>query len=180
MKKDLENIAKKTAELTEEMSQLTVDKINEIAPEPTLDELKLTAKQKASDEGVIFVEPKRKFKGLGKLPEKLKREHARAWEYVKGIYENYVVNNEPVRFWHNGDFPGDPDCLWEIPSNKPVYVPRFIAKHLEECQKYHQFTSIAATSEPAPMNDYQVASLEWFRPSSTHYRGKFRAIGVFA
>lgn len=179
MKKDSENLVKKVASATE-MGDLTVDKINELAPKaPDMEELRLTAKQKASQEGVRWIEPKRKLQAIGKLPEKLREEHARAWEYVKGIYENFVVNGEPVEFWHC-HYPGDPDCLWVIPSNVPVYVPRMIAKHLEETQKYHTFGAIAPTSDPTPRPAHEVEAMRWFAPTGTHYRGKFRAIGSFS
>jgi len=55
-----------------------------------------------------------------------------------------------------------------------------IAKHLEECQKYHSFERLEGTSDPRPMAAHEVEAMRWFRPSGTHYRGKFRAIGVFS
>ncbi len=180
MKKDTENLVKNAVSMGQEMNQLTVDKINEVAPQADVAELKMSMKEKAAMEGARYIEPKRKFKGLGVLPAKLKKDHARAWEYVKGVYENMMVNGEPIEFWHNGDLPGDPDCLWNIPANVPVYVPRFIAKHLEECQKYHSFSAISTNAEPRAMSAGEVESMRWFYPSATHYRGKFRAIGSFS
>ncbi len=50
MKKETDNLVKKVAAMGDEMSQLTVDKINEMAPEADEHELKLTAKQKAATE----------------------------------------------------------------------------------------------------------------------------------
>lgn len=174
-----EKLVKDTISMSQEISYMSVDKINELAPKPQETELRLTAKQKASDEGVMYVEPKRKLPGFGKLPEKQVEEHRKAWEYVKGIYENYIVNGEPVKFWFC-KYAGDPDCLWEIPCNVPVYVPRMIAQHLEEVQKYHSFSQLAPTAEPLPMAAGDVESMRWFYPSGTHYRGKFRPIGAFA
>lgn len=179
MKKDTENLVKNVASMGNEVAQLTVDKINEMAPKPEEKELRLTTKQQADSEGARYIEPKRRLQGFGKLPDKLKKEHARAWEYVKGIYENYIVSGEPVEFWYS-EYPGDPDCLWSIPCNVPVYVPRMIAKHLEECQKYHTFTRIEGASDPRPMASNEVEAMRWFAPTGTHYRGKFRAVGVFS
>ena len=179
MKKETENLVKNVANMTTEMSHLTVDKINETAPVIEVAELRMTAKEKAASEGVRYIEPKRKLQAFGKLPEKLKKEHERAWEYVKGIYENYVVSGEPIEFWYS-EYPGDPDCLWEIPCNVPVYIPRLVAKHLEECQKYHSFSRLDNNVDPRPMTANEVKEMRWFYPSGTHYRGKFRAIGVFA
>lgn len=181
MKKEADqiNLVKKVAHMGEQMSGMTVDRINELAPEAEVDEVRMTAKQKAEMEGVRYIEPKRRLQGFGTLPEKLKKEHARAWEYVLGIYENYVVNGEPVEFWYC-QYPGDPDCLWSVPANVPVYVPRMIAKHLEECQKYHSFAKLEGSTDPRPMASNEVEAMRWFTPSGTHYRGKFRAIGQFS
>lgn len=180
MKKDIEGLVKNVAEMGEEISHMTVDKVNEMAPMPTEKELRLTAKQKATDEGVPFIEPKRQFKAFTAVPEKFRRAHEHAWEYVKGIYENYVINGEPIEFWYNGDLPGQPDCLWSIPCNKPVYIPRFLAKHLEECQKYHSFSNVDGNSEPRAVASHEVESMRWFAATGTHFRGRFRAIGAFS
>lgn len=178
MKKETIHTVKEVASMTQDLSNLSVDTINEMAPAAVEKEIRLTTKQIAEMEGVAYITPKRQLQAFGKLPEKLKQQHARAWEYVKGIYENYVISGEPVEFWYC-EYPGDPDCLWSIPCNVPVYIPRMIANHLEECQKYHTFSQIAQTAEPTPMKDNEVSSMKWFRPTGTHYRGKFRAVGSF-
>ena len=123
MKKEKEELILKTAQLTQDLSELTVDKINQapvIEPEP---QTKLTNKQLADSMGLLYIEPIRKMPPFGTLPEKLKKEHARDWEYVKGIYENIESMGESAEFWYV-KYPGDPDCLWRIPANIPVFVPR--------------------------------------------------------
>ncbi|MGE5685183.1 MAG: hypothetical protein ACM3ZS_08585 [Nitrososphaerota archaeon] len=180
MKKDVDSLVKNVAEMGHEISQMSVDKINEMAPQPTEKELRLTAKQKASEEGVPFIEPQRVFKAFTAVPEKFKKAHAYSWEYVKGIYENYVINGEPLKFRYNGEIPGEDDAEWVIPCNKPVYVPRFIAKHLEECQKYHSFSQVDGNSDPRAVASHEVESMRWFAPTGTHFRGRFRAIGAFS
>lgn len=175
MKKETqENLVKKTINAQEQMNALTVDKINKMAPAPEVDdEVPLTMKERAKLEGIQYITPKKSLQAFGKLPEKLKEDHARDWEYVKGMYENYVVSGEPICFWYS-KYPGDQDHLWEIPCNKPVYVPRMIAKHLEEVQKYHTFTYVETNANRPDEFTHQ------FAPTGTHYRGKFRAIGAFS
>lgn len=176
VKKVQQDAVRQVVEMHQDMNALDVDTIEKIAPAkevPTT--LELTKKQLAQKEGIPYIEPIRKMQAFGTLPEKLKGEHAHDWEYVKGIYENYIVSGEPLRFWYS-KYPGDPDCMWEIPANRPVYVPRMIAKHLEEGQKYHTFGHVEL-----PENRKQVDGFEQeFRPTGTHYRGKFRAIGAFS
>lgn len=167
------------AGLQQEMSTLTVDAIDEMAPKATeTAPPALTLKERARLEGVLYIEPKRRLTPAGKdekMPDKLKAEHARAWEYVKGIFENYVVNGEPVTFSLKL-YPTDPDYLWEIPADILVYVPRMVASHLEERMKFHTFNYVEKPNTIWRTDDFT----HHFRPTGTHYRGKFRPVGAFA
>lgn len=184
MKKETEKLVEGSLAVQENLNRMTVDEINRTAPlvEPTPQAESL--EEIAKREGCLYIKPKRRLNPpLGSLdncknPEKIKKEHARAWEYVKGIYENYVISGEAITF-SLCLFPGDADYLWEIPCNRVVYVPRMVAQHLEEVQKYHTFSQLATTSEPSPMSMGDVDGMRWFRASGTHYRGKFRPVGAF-
>jgi len=178
--KTADKLVKNTVGLQEDLNKLSVDVVNEVAPhcepEVQIESLESVARR----EGIQYVKPKRRLSPpLGTLPDKLKNEHKRAWEYVKGIYENYVINGEALTF-SLCLYPGDADYMWEIPANVPVYVPRMVAQHLEETQKYHTFSQLGATSEPAAMHSEEVGAMKWFKPTGTHYRGKFRPIGAFS
>lgn len=174
MAKKNEELVKEVVEMTTQMSELTVDKLNETpVAEPEI-QTKLTNKELADSLGVRYIEPKRKMAPFGTLPEKLKSEHQRDWEYVKGIYENIESVGESVEFWYC-KYPGDPDCLWSIPANVPVFVPRMIAKHLEEHQRYHKFDYIQRPEGQWGPDEFTHE----FRPAQTVYRGKFRPIEAF-
>lgn len=173
-KKD-ETAVKEVLELQKDLNAMSVDKINQIAPKIEEVPLEMSLKERAALENALYIEPKRTLKSFGTLPEKLKKEHAYAWEYVKGMFENYIVNGESITFWLSL-YPGDPDCLWEIPPNRPVYIPRHVAKHLEEVMKYHTFSFIDKPADKWRPGDHT----DYFAPTGTHYRGKFRAIGAFA
>lgn len=161
------------------LSDLTTDKIEETEPvsKETVESsnIKLTQKQIASDEGVRWIEPMHKAKAFGKLPEKLKKQHAHDWEYVKGIYENNLAPGEGIKF-SLSLYPGDPDCTWYIPSGVPVYVPRLVAKHLESVQKFHKFSYVENPSTQWSPDEF----MDTFAATETLYRGKFRPIGAFA
>lgn len=163
--------------LTKSMDMLDQETINKIAPKPDEPEpqTKLTSRQIADQMGIKYIEPTRKLPPLGKLPECEKAKHSSDWEYVKGIYENYDFIGETLSFFLCL-YPGDPDCLWQIPSNVPVFVPRMVARHLEECQQFHTFKY-----EQKPTQQIQALDFDSeFTVEQTHYRGKFRAIGAFS
>ena len=106
--KKTEKLVKNVADMSVEMSELTVDKIAETKvsePEP---QTQLTARQLADSMGLRYIEPKRKLQAIGKLNPKQKKDHAHDWDYVKGIYENIEFVGEHIEFWYC-KYPGDPD-----------------------------------------------------------------------
>lgn len=177
MKKGIDGAIQATVAIEENLKSLTVDEINKQSPkglEPEVQEMSL--KEKAKKEGARYIEPKRRLSPpLGKLPEKLQKQHKHDWEYVKGIYENYIIVGEAITF-SLCLYAGDPDYMWEIPANVAVYVPRMIAKHLEEVQAYHTFKHIER-----PSHEWHTDSeTHQLKVTGTHYRGKFRPIGAFS
>ena len=54
-----------------------------------------------------------------------------------------------------------------VPANVPIYVPRMVAKHLEEVQKYHKFTYLEVPNDKWRTDDFT----HQFSVSETHYRG---------
>lgn len=176
MKKETTNLAKAAVGLQEDLNQMTMDRIEATAERSEPAYQPETLEAIAKREGALYIKPKRRLSPpLGTLPEKLKDEHKRAWEYVKGIYENYVISGEPITF-NLCLYPGDADYQWEIPCNIPVYVPRMVAQHLEETQKYHTFSYIERPQNRWAPDDFT----HQFSTTGTHYRGKFRPVGAFA
>ncbi len=176
------------ANISTEMSELTVDKINEVAPKPEEVEVKLTTKQIAAAENIRYIEPKKRLQAFGELKSEWKKKRDHDWQYVKGMFQSEVINGmssgEDKCFWFS-KWPGDPDCLWEIPVNIPVYVPRMIAYYLSgekdldtglESMKYHTFNYIERPTNSLRSNEF----MHQFSVTGTHYRGRFVPLGVFA
>jgi hypothetical protein len=185
MKKSSETIVKEVVEIQKDMNTLTVDKIRENAPEREDKEVQtqISKRELAKMEGIPYIEPIRKLPPIGVLPEKWRKDHARDWEYVKGIFENEVCRGEPIRFSFS-KWPGDPDCVWEVPANRPVYVPRMIAKHLSgekdeltgiQAMEYHSFNHLEKPSQIWQKD----GETHQFTVTGTFSRGKFRALGAF-
>lgn len=185
MSKNQVQLVESLINVQKDMNELTVDKINETAPKPVEcePETKISMKEIARMEGIPYIEPIRKLQPFGKLPDKWKGKHARDWEYVKGIFENEVSKGEAIKFTFC-KWPGDADCVWEIPSNRPCYVPRMIAKLLSgetdedtgmQSMNYHSFSHIEKVPQLWQKDDFTTQ----FVATGTYSRGKFRAIGAF-
>ena len=185
MKKGQENLVKEVASLQKDMNALSVDKITEMAPavKQTEDQTKISTRELAKMQGVSYIEPIRKLPAIGTLPHKWREARDRDWEYVKGVFENEISHGEPIRFSFC-KWPGDNDCIWEVPANRPVYVPRMIAKHLSgeqeedtgiKAMEYHSFNHI----EKAPQLWQKDDHTHQFAVTGSYSRGKFRALGAF-
>lgn len=180
------NPVKDVLEMQHSMNALTQDKISETAPKEVevAPQVEISLKEIARREGIPYIEPIRKFQAFGTLkPEwKAKRDHD--WQYVKGMWENEIIKGEGIKFTFS-KWPGDPDCMWEIPANKPVYVPRMIAKLLSgekdedtgyEVLKYHSFDHVQKSEQYWQKDEFT----HQFCATGTYSRGRFRAIGAFS
>lgn len=187
MKKETLDLVKNVASMNASMTELTMDKISEKAPDAEPSEIKLSTREIAKSEGCLYIEPKRKLPAIGALKPEWKSRHARDWEYVKGMFQSEVVNGhssrEPKKFWF-AKWGGDPDCLWEVPVNTPVYLPRMIAHYLSgmkdedtglESMKFHTFDYVERPQQIQRPDEYTHE----FQVTGTHYRGRFVPLGVF-
>lgn len=68
--------------------------------------------------------------------EKNRKARDEDWEYVKCIVENYEIIGEAVEVW-TAKWGCDPAHFWRVPVNKPIMIPRHLAKQLSKCQ-YHR------------------------------------------
>lgn len=175
MKKETKKLVEDTLSLQEDLNKLSVDAVNEVkGDEPEMQEASF--ENICKREGVPYIKPKRRLSPpIGILPKKLKQEHARSWEYVKGIYENLDNPGESIVF-ALCVYPGDADYLWEVPANTPVAVPRMVAHHLEAVQQYHTFDH-KKVGDNLIYTDHFTHE---FTVTGVKFRGKFRAIGAFA
>lgn len=54
-------------------------------------------------------------------------------EYVKVIVENNEIIGESVELWHK-NWPTQHAEFWQVPVNKPVYIPRGVATQITKCR----------------------------------------------
>ena len=114
---------------------------------------------------------------VGKVANKFdEKTYNYLWEYVAGVYENALQIGSGISFFFNdARLPGDDYCKWDIPANKPVKVPRFIAQHLANNLAWKEMKPLAKQQDPkpfhpedmtAPFNDFVVKKRGTFQPLS--------------
>lgn len=133
--KEIDRLEKQFDKFEEEVSSLNLDRMNEAKKADQEPATKLSDKQieKNNDH---YLKPKRSISSQEKFNEKFRKEFDFAKEYVNFIAENFEIIGEKIEMWTK-PFPGVPAEYWEIPSNKPVWGPRYVAEQLKRCQ-YHR------------------------------------------
>ena len=133
--KELEKVEKQFQEFDENVKNLTLDRMNAAPKEEVEPQTKLSAIdiEKSKD---IYLKPKRSIASKEKFNEKFREEYAYSKEYVKFIAENKEIIGDTIEVWSK-PFPGVPAEEWVIPTNKPLWGPRYLAEQLTKC-RYHR------------------------------------------
>lgn len=127
------------------VKQMTLDRMNEAPREDVEPQTKLSSKdiEKSKD---IYLKPKKTISpGINpktgqreQFNEKFRDEYNFSKEYVQFIAENKEVIGETIDLWTK-PFPGMNAEEWEVPVNKPVWGPRYLAEQIKR-KSYHRLT----------------------------------------
>lgn len=100
-------------------------------------QVKMSAREMSSSND-IYLKPIRSINSKETFNEKFRSEWEDDWKYVKCVVENYEIIGEDVETWTK-KYAGDSADYWRVPVNKPIYIPKLLAKQLSRC-KYHRFS----------------------------------------
>lgn len=140
----------------QDVKSMTLDRMNQAPMEEHEPQTQLSSKQ-WNEAPEIYLKPKRtmhsspipKGPNAGKMMDIFNEAHREAWEYdkkyVRFTAENYEIIGETIILWTK-PYQGIPAEEWEVPANKPVWGPRYLAEKLKRCC-YHRLV----------MNDHKVA-----------------------
>lgn len=133
--KELEKAIKTFDAFDASVKEMTLDRMNMAPKEDVEPQTKLSAKEiEKSDD--LYLKPTKKIQGSGKFNEKFREDFNYAKEYVHFMAENRELIGEKIEKWTR-PFPGQ-DCeFWEVPTNKPVWGPRYLAEEIKKCA-YHR------------------------------------------
>jgi|HubBroStandDraft_1064217.scaffolds.fasta_scaffold99620_2 hypothetical protein len=135
--KELDKVEKQFEKFNEQISSLTVDRMNAAPKEETEPQTKLSQKE-ISKSPEIYLKPKRTIGSKEKFNEAHREDYNFAKELVYFIAENKESIGDPITLWTK-KFPGLPAEEWVVPTNKPVWGPRYLADRIKECS-YHVLT----------------------------------------
>jgi hypothetical protein len=143
--KELDKAEKEFDKFSEEIKDLTLDRLNAAPKLETEPQTKISNKQAEVTDG-LWLKPNRTVGSKEKFNEKYRKEYEHAKEYVRFIAENKEIIGESVTLWTK-KFPGMPAEEWIVPVNKIVWGPRYLAERIKDCSYHRMHMQQAATSQ---------------------------------
>lgn len=119
------------------IKEMTLDRMNQAPLKEEESQTKLSSKEMAKSQDV-YLKPKRTISSREKFNEKYREKYNFKKEMVRFIAENREIVGETVDLWTK-PFAGMPAEEWEVPVNKPVWGPRYLAERIKECA-YHRLS----------------------------------------
>lgn len=133
--KELDKAEKQFEAFEDNIKDLTLDRMNKVPKLEMEPQTKLSQNElrRAPD---IYLKPKRSISSREKFNEKYREAYNYDKEYVRFQTENKEVEGESITLWSK-PYAGLPAEEWEIPVNKPIFAPRYIAEQIRKCS-YHR------------------------------------------
>jgi hypothetical protein len=134
---ELDKAEKQFDQFHEEIKEMTLDRMNE-APKLEQEQQTRLSQNEIQKNNDLYLKPKRTINSAEKFNEKFRKDYEFAKEHVNFIAENKEIGGEHIEMWTK-PFAGMPAEFWEIPVNKPIWGPRYVAEQVKKCT-YHRLT----------------------------------------
>lgn len=136
--KDLDKAEKQFEKFDKDVKSMTLDRMNAAPKEEAEPQTKLSQREIANSKDV-YLKPKRTVSSK----EKFNEAHREDYNFMKEVVYFTAENNEMIgcsieSLWTK-PFPGMPAEEWDIPVNRPVWGPRYLAERIKGCT-YHRLT----------------------------------------
>lgn len=133
--KELDKAEAQFKEFDENVRSLTLDRMN-MAPKQDVEPQTKIAQADLAAKKDIYLKPERSISSREKFNEDYRNEYNFAKEYVQFVAENKEIIGEAIEIWTK-PFAGLPAEFWKVPTNKPVWGPRYLAEQIKRAC-YHR------------------------------------------
>jgi hypothetical protein len=133
--KEMEKLEKQFDKFEEEVKQMTLDRMN-TAPHQDIEPQTKLSSREIEKSKEIYLKPKKSISCRDKFNEDYREQYNFAKEYVQFIAEHKEIIGESIDLWTR-PFAGMPAEEWEVPVNKPVWGPRYLAEQIRR-KFYHR------------------------------------------
>lgn len=124
-------------EFDADVKQMTHDRLSATPKQEIEPQTKLAQSEIAKSKD-IYLKPSKAIGSKEKFNENYRDQYNFAKEYVQFIAENKEIIGETIELWTK-PFAGVPAEYWEVPCNKPLWGPRYLAERIKGCT-YHRMT----------------------------------------
>lgn len=127
--KELDKAQEQFEKFDEQVKALGSDPINIEKPIETEAQTLLSQKQ-LSKSPDIYLKPMKRIGCKEKFNERFSQAFEYDKEHVRIIAENNEIIGEAIEMWTR-PYPGVAAEFWVIPTNKPIWVPRYVANQIK-------------------------------------------------
>jgi len=132
---ELEKVEVQFKDFDNQVKELTMDRLNETPKQEVEPQTKL-AQSEINKSADIYLKPKKTIGSGQKFNEKYRDDYNYDKEFVQFIAENREIIGENIELWTR-PYGGMPAEYWEVPTNKPVWGPRYLAEQIKR-KFYHR------------------------------------------
>ncbi len=136
----------------EKCDSLTLDRMNE-APKLELEPQTKISQKDMDKMNDVYLKPSSFVASPEKFNEKFREDYNFAKEYVHFIAEHNELKGDTIEIWTKA-FPGVPAEFWKVPSNRPVWGPRYLAERISKCSYHRLKTENRPTNMEGGMTYY--------------------------
>ena len=130
--KELDKAQEKFDAFDKQVKDLTLDRLNQAPPENVEPQTKIAQVDKDKMKAT-YVKPIRSIGCKEKFNEKFRDSYDFDKEYVHFTAEHREIIGETLEFWTK-PYPGVPAEFWNVPTNKPLWAPRYVAERIKGCK----------------------------------------------
>ena len=136
LEKEIVKLNAKFEEYEKKIEALTLENTR-LAKDKDEDNITRLSQREIAKSPDIYVKPKKTLMAVGeKFNEKYREEYNYKKQYVRVIAEHRECPGDTIEIWTKR-FAGTPAEFWEIPTGKPVFIPRYVAEELAD-RKYNK------------------------------------------
>lgn len=117
------------------IKELTLDRMNE-APKREVEPQTKLSQRDLDKSNHTYLKPSKSIGCRDKFNEKYRKDYEFDKEYVQFIAENKEITGDTIDIWTR-PYGGMAAEYWNVPPNKPVWGPRYLAEQIKRC-RYHR------------------------------------------
>jgi len=133
--KELDKAEKQFDAFNDQVKELTLDRMN-LAPKLDMEPQTKIAQKDIDKNNNIYLKPTKSIASREKFNEFFRPAYEFDKEYVNFIAEHKECKGDTIEFWTK-PYAGLPAQFWQVPTNKPVWAPRYVAEQIKR-KSYHR------------------------------------------